>query len=165
MKKNNSMRLLSRILVCLIAVLILVPTFGAAAVSEKTDEIGYESYTYWYNFTGKTNRVVPTKPMYTVGKVITSLDLSCIGASTIDDSHVSSSGITYVLDGGYYEYGQARYSYTIERDTFTLTYPQKTGYTFIGWTYEGQDTPVLDVTITKGTIGDKEFTAHWSPNT
>lgn len=100
MKKNNSMRLLSRILVCLIAVLILVPTFGAAAVSEKTDEIGYESYTYWYNFTGKTNRVVPTKPMYTVGKVITSLDLSCTGASTIDDSHVSSSGITYVLDGG-----------------------------------------------------------------
>lgn len=53
--------------------------------------------------------------------------------------------ISYVLDGGYYAYGQARYSYTIERETFALSSPQKTGYTFIGWTYEGQDTPVLDI--------------------
>ncbi len=73
--------------------------------------------------------------------------------------------ITYVLDGGYYEYGQVRYSYKIEAETFTLSHPRKTGYTFIGWTYEGQDTPVLDVTITKGTTGDKTFTAHWTPNT
>ena len=72
--------------------------------------------------------------------------------------------ITYLLDGGYYEYGQARYSYKIEAETFTLSHPQKTGYTFIGWTYEGQDTPVLDVTIPKGTTGDKEFTAHWAGN-
>ncbi len=100
MKNNKSMRLLSRILICLIAVLILVPSIGAGAVSEKTDEIGYESYTYWYNFTGKTNRVVPTKPMYTTGKVITSLDLGCTSASTIDDAHTSASGMTYVLDGG-----------------------------------------------------------------
>lgn len=99
MKNIKISRLLTRVLVCLIAVFILVPSIGVSAVSEKTDEIGYESYTYWYEFTGKTNRVVPTKPMYTVGTVLTSLDLGCISGSTIEDSHVSSSGLTYVLDG------------------------------------------------------------------
>ena len=84
------------------------------------------------------------------------------------DMEVSSSwnlviyNVNYILNGGTYSYGQARYSYNVETQTFTLTYPQKTGYRFVGWTYKGQDTPVLDVTITQGTMGDKEFTAHWT---
>ena len=100
MKTTNFKRLLLRVAICLIAVLILVPSFSVSAVSEKTDEIGYDSYTYWYNFTGQTRRVVPTKPMYQPGAVLTHLDLGCIEGSKIEDAHVSDAGITYVLDGG-----------------------------------------------------------------
>lgn len=98
MKKTK--KLLIRAILCVLVVLMLVPSAGVMGVSEKTDEIGYESYTYWYNFTGTTRRVVPTKPMYSVGTVITSLELDCTSNSTIDDAHVSPSGKTYVLDGG-----------------------------------------------------------------
>ncbi len=101
MKNVKIRRLLTRIAVCTLAVLMLLSGKSVAAVSEKTDEIGYESYTFWENFTGQTRRVVPTKPMYEVGKVFTSQDLGCTAASTIEDTHVSNvTGYTYVLDGG-----------------------------------------------------------------
>ena len=100
MKNVKIRRLLTRALLCMLIVLMLVPSISVAAVSEKTDEIGYESYTFWYGFTGRTRRVVPTKPMYSVGAVLTSQELGCTAESTIDDSHVSDSGLTYVLDGG-----------------------------------------------------------------
>ena len=93
-------KLLVRAILCVLIVLMLIPSAGVVAVSEKTDEIGYESYTYWYNFTGTTRRVVPSKPMYSVGTVITALELNCGSGSTIEDAHVSPSGKTYVLDGG-----------------------------------------------------------------
>ena len=92
-------KVLLRVLVCALAVLMLVPTLGVSAESSKTDEMGFEAYTYWYEFSGHTRKIVPNKPMYNTGKVLTSIDLECSGASTIEDSHVSSSGITYVLDG------------------------------------------------------------------
>ncbi len=100
MKNTKISKLLIRIAVCLMAVLVLVPVIGVSAVSEKTDEVGGESYTYWYNFTGKSSRVVPSKPMYQTGKVLTHLDLGCTSGSKIEDAHVSKSGLTYVLDGG-----------------------------------------------------------------
>lgn len=100
MKNTKFSKLLIRIAVCLMAVLVLVPVIGASAVSEKVDEIGGESFTYWYNFTGQSSKVVPSKPMYSSGKVLTALDLGCTSGSTIEDAHVSKSGITYVLDGG-----------------------------------------------------------------
>ncbi len=100
MKNTKISKLLIRIAVCLMAALVLIPVIGVSAVSEKTDEIGGESFTYWYNFTGKNTRVVSSKPMYSTGKVLTSLDLGCTGSSKIEDAHVSKSGLTYVLDGG-----------------------------------------------------------------
>ncbi len=100
MKTSKIRSLLMKVVLCALAVLVLVPAVGVSAVSDKTDEIGYDSYTFWYNFTGTTRRVVPTKPMYEVSKVYTSQELNCSGASVIQDSHVSPSGITYVLDGG-----------------------------------------------------------------
>lgn len=100
MKTTKIRSLLVKVVLCLLVALILVPSVAVSAVSDKTDEIGYESYTYWYNFTGKTRRVVPTKPMYEVSKVFNSQELNCTGASVINDSHVAPSGLTYVLDGG-----------------------------------------------------------------
>lgn len=100
MKNTKIRRLLVKAVVCLLIAMVLVPVASISAVSDKTDEIGYETYTYWYNFTGTTRRVVPSKPMYEVSKVYTSQELSVTGSSSISDTHVSNSGITYALDGG-----------------------------------------------------------------
>ena len=89
-----------RALVCLLAVLMLVPVISISAVSEKTDEIGYDTYTYWYNYTGKTRKAVYSKPMYEVSKVFTKSDLGCTEDSVIEDVHTAKNGLTYVLDGG-----------------------------------------------------------------
>lgn len=45
--------------------------------------------------------------------------------------------------------------------TFTLQRLFKQGYYFQGWTGSNGDVPQLDVTITKGTTGNKEYTANW----
>ncbi len=100
MKISKIRGLLIRIVLCVLAVLVLVPAVGVSAVSDKTDEIGYDSYTYWYNFTGQTRRIVPTKPMYEVSKVFTSQDLGCTTSKArIYDTYVAPSGLTYVIDG------------------------------------------------------------------
>ncbi len=52
-------------------------------------------------------------------------------------------------------------NYTVETADFTLTNPTKDDYIFLGWTYEGQTTPQLKVTITKGSTGAKTYTANW----
>ena len=69
--------------------------------------------------------------------------------------------ITYALDGGT---GTMVMEYTVETETFTLTEPTKTGYTFLGWTYDGQTEPVKTVSIEKGTTGDLSFSANWTVN-
>lgn len=51
--------------------------------------------------------------------------------------------------------------YNIETNTFTLPTLSKNGYTFLGWTGSNGDTPG-SVTITKGTIGEKTYTANFS---
>ena len=53
-------------------------------------------------------------------------------------------------------------TYTIETETFSLVEPTKTGYEFLGWTFDGQTTPTKDVTIEKGSMGNLEFTANWN---
>ena len=52
-------------------------------------------------------------------------------------------------------------TYTVTDESFTLVAPTKEGYEFLGWTYEGQEVPQLEVTIEKGSVGNKEFTANW----
>ena len=56
-------------------------------------------------------------------------------------------------------------SYTIESEDITLSDLSKEGYTFLGWTYNGQTTPGKGVKILKGSTGDKSFTANWQINT
>ena len=68
--------------------------------------------------------------------------------------------ITYRLDGGT---STNVTTYTV-LDSITLLEPKKTGYSFDGWTYDGQTTPTKLATISLGTTGEKEYTAHWSAN-
>ena len=69
--------------------------------------------------------------------------------------------INYTLNGGSIS-GQ-RTSFNIETATFTLPQPTRNGYTFTGWTGSNGTTAQKSVTITKGSTGNKSYTAHWTP--
>ena len=71
--------------------------------------------------------------------------------------------INYILNGGTNAVGN-HFSY-ISEQRIVLEAPTKTGYTFTGWTYDGQTTPKKEVVIEYGSTGDKTFTANWTPNT
>ena len=67
--------------------------------------------------------------------------------------------ISYTLNGGS---ATNPTSYTVETDTFTLTNPTRDGYTFVGWSGTGlTGTNNTIVTITKGSTGNREYTANW----
>ena len=51
--------------------------------------------------------------------------------------------------------------YTVEGPEITLTAPSRPGYTFLGWTWEGQTTPQPQASIPAGSSGAKTFTANW----
>lgn len=70
--------------------------------------------------------------------------------------------IIYDLDGGQNGAGNPS-SYTAESPTIKLVAPQKTGFTFKGWTCVelGIGTPISAVTINKGSTGNKTLVAHW----
>ena len=70
--------------------------------------------------------------------------------------------ITYNLDGGSVS-GQ-KTSYNIETADFTLPTPSKTGHTFTGWTGTGLSSTTQTVTVTKGSTGNRSYTANWSIN-
>ena len=52
-------------------------------------------------------------------------------------------------------------SYTVE-ENFTLPHPEKRGYDFIGWTGTDLSSITKNVTIPKGTVGDRNYTANWN---
>ncbi len=68
--------------------------------------------------------------------------------------------IIYDLDGGENAEDNPS-SYTVESDDIVLQEPARGGYTFLGWTVDDGDDPQLTVTIPKGSIENKVFTAHW----
>ena len=54
-------------------------------------------------------------------------------------------------------------TYTVETPVILPT-PTSTGYTFLGWTGEGETMPQLTVVLPKGTTGDKMYFANWEVN-
>ena len=55
-------------------------------------------------------------------------------------------------------------TYTVETATFTLGTPTRTGHTFNGWTGSNGDTAQKTISISKGSTGDKSYTAQWRAN-
>lgn len=51
--------------------------------------------------------------------------------------------------------------FSVDSESFTIPELSVAGYTFLGWTYEGQTTPVKTVTIPKGTTKDYKLVANW----
>ena len=71
--------------------------------------------------------------------------------------------LTYDLAGGTVATENPA-TFTVESETFTLTNPTKKGYTFAGWTGTGLATATTTVTIAKGSIDNRSYTATWTPN-
>ncbi len=69
--------------------------------------------------------------------------------------------ISYSLGGGANPSDQYT-SYTYQSNAFTLKTPTRTGYTFAGWTGSNGTTAQTSVTISKGSSGNKSYTAHWT---
>ena len=69
----------------------------------------------------------------------------------------SSYKITYDYAGGT---ASNSTTYTVT-DGYTLQEPTRTGYEFLGWTGSNGDTPQKNLTIPKGTVGDKSYRANW----
>ncbi|MBR1891316.1 MAG: InlB B-repeat-containing protein [Clostridia bacterium] len=56
-------------------------------------------------------------------------------------------------------------TYTVETPTFALPVPdEREGYTFVGFTAEGAETPIKTVYVYCGSYGDKTFTAVYKVN-
>ena len=83
------------------------------------------------------------------------------GPATLRAKWTKVYTITYKLDGGA---ATNPTTYTVESDAITLTNPEKAGYTFAGWTGTDLDKATMEVTIAKGSTGDKEYTATWTQN-
>ena len=79
---------------------------------------------------------------------------------TYTDVLLKTYNITYNLDGGTNNNSNPA-SYNKETDTICLKDPTKTGYAFTGWTTDTITTPTKNLTIEKGSVGDKVFTANW----
>lgn len=74
---------------------------------------------------------------------------------------IISYTISYNLDGGS---DTNIDEYTVE-DAVTITAPTRAGYTFDGWTGTDLSGKTMTVTIAKGSIGDRTYTANWTANT
>lgn len=68
--------------------------------------------------------------------------------------------ITYKLNGGT---ASNPVSYNVESNTFTLNNPTRAGYTFAGWTGTDITGTSKTVTINQGSIGNRTYTATWTP--
>lgn len=69
-------------------------------------------------------------------------------------------GISYDLAGGRVE-GTNPIAYTAETEDFTLINPVREGYIFLGWTGSNGEKPEIEVTIKKGSGGNRSYTANW----
>ena len=76
---------------------------------------------------------------------------------------ITEYSITYHLDGG--ENASSNPSAFTAYDEVVLKEPKRTGYTFVGWTFDGQTEPTKNVKISLGTKANREYTAHWQANT
>ena len=108
-----------------------------------------------YEFTGWTgsNGTAPQKTV-TIPKGST-------GNKTYTASwKIVSYTISYALNGGTAVPANPA-TYTSETNSFTLTNPTRSGYTFAGWTGTDVDTATETVTINKGSKGNRSYTATW----
>ena len=107
-------------------------------------------YTFkgWTGSNGSTNETTVTIPKGSTGN-----------KNYTANYNVISYTISYTLNGGS---ATNPTSYNIDSNTITLNNPTKVGYTFAGWTGSNGSTKETTVTIPKGSMGNKNYTANWT---
>lgn len=124
---------------------------GEEVVLTVTPERGYASVV---TYNDGIEHIVPLKDgVYSFAMPTTDVVVSA--KFSIDEYH-----ITYDLDRGHFE-GEAPTSYTMESETFTLPQPVRKYSHFKGWTGTELKAPTMEVTIQKGSVGDRTYTATW----
>lgn len=68
--------------------------------------------------------------------------------------------INYNLNGGYVASNPTFFTYG---DQYNINNPSKTGYTFIGWTDNNENTPIKNLSIPIYSKNNREYTANWTP--
>ena len=72
--------------------------------------------------------------------------------------------ITYNLAGGELPTGNSNpTTFNVESTDITLVNPVRDYYTFTGWTGTGLTVPTTTVTISTGSMGNRTYTATWTP--
>ncbi|MBR4742608.1 MAG: InlB B-repeat-containing protein, partial [Oscillospiraceae bacterium] len=115
-----------------------------------------EGYTFggWYSDPEMTNQVT-TIPTGSTG------DMTLYAKWSTD-----AYSIVYDLAGGKLADGVTNpTTYDVTTETFTLVNPTKEGYEFTGWTGTDLTEASMAVTVAKGSTGDREYTATWTPIT
>lgn len=126
----------------------------------------YEAITSEYSPAVKTYVGYDSPPRQTV-------TVSVTGTQTVNyyyDLHYYDIGIDTQGGEWYVEHDDGTWSsiapppkhYTVLTPTFTLPRPDKVGFDFSGYTGTGVSAPVLDVTIPKGSTGDRWLKANWA---
>ena len=146
-------------------------TFSANDGTERTTTQGFYSNTpqaltantftrTGYDFIGWKTKADGSGDDYTDGQTITNLEDMTLYAQW----QIHTYTITYKLNGGTNASSNPA-TYTFFSEDIMLVEPSRWGYIFDGWTYDEQDEPTKTVTIAHGSMGDKTFTAHWTPTT
>ncbi|MDY6367686.1 MAG: InlB B-repeat-containing protein [Clostridia bacterium] len=119
---------------------------------------GYSAKSGWTLVSGTANT---ENAIYRVGSKKISSSQKSFGTISAD---ATSYTISYTLNGGTLPSGYPT-NYTITTNTFSLSNPTKTGYTFKGWSGTGlTGDSNKSVEITKGSTGNKSYTANWTAN-
>lgn len=107
-----------------------------------------------YHFAKWSNDITDNPYSFTVNRDTT------LKAVFVPDQYT----ISYDLAGGALSAGVTNPdSYTIETESFTLNNPVRDNYTFTGWTGTGLSSASTNVTIAKGSTGNRSYTAVFSP--
>lgn len=100
LKNKDGVIMKKRFIRALCFFFVLMTAFQLTAAAS-TNDIPYDSYTYWYNYSGKGRTPVYSKPIYSVSSVIDASSLSLKNAfGKITDVTVGKDGCIYILDGG-----------------------------------------------------------------
>jgi len=115
---------------------------------------GYSAPSTWTKVSGTANA---EGAKYRVSSK--TVGTSAVNFGTINATETSYT-LTYTLNGGSVTGNPT--SYTINSNTFTLKNPTRTGYTFTGWSGTDITNTSTSVSVTKGSIGNRSYTANWS---
>ena len=95
--------------------------------------------------------------------IVAPINFVFTGAEFISDNKINYF-ISYNLKGGTIVGEKNPIMYDKRTEKITLHNPVKAGYTFLGWTGSNGSDYSMEVTIPKGSMGNRKYTANWRPN-